>query len=373
MKNREHDDSFDRLLRRGLVRDPDAQATSSCLDADTAAAWMDGALTRGEVARAEAHASACDRCQALLAAMARTAPAAPSRPWWRAQTLRWMAPIAAAATALVIWVAVDRDRATLRPTSVDTVTATPAPSSDQPVARPSEAKANEATASGGASSASQVAPSLPASPRMPAPAPSARDEAASRRRGVSAGVAPPPPAAPAPPPASKSAEAPLSRDAVASPGVSERVGIAEMRPLAKRETLPASAPDAVEIPSPEPAFRWRLAGSAAIERSTDGGTTWTRQSLTPPRPAAFAGRQSMPASIVLTAGSAPARDVCWIVGRAGAVFVSTNGATWERKPFPGPLNLTAIRATDARSSVVTTEDGRQFSTIDGGLTWSKIP
>jgi photosystem II stability/assembly factor-like uncharacterized protein len=81
---------------------------------------------------------------------------------------------------------------------------------------------------------------------------------------------------------------------------------------------------------------------------------------------------SQPA-LVFTAGSAPARDICWIVGRGGTVLLSTDGTSWQRRPFPEPVNLTAIRATDAKTAVVTTEDGRQFSTADGGATWSKIP
>jgi photosystem II stability/assembly factor-like uncharacterized protein len=37
------------------------------------------------------------------------------------------------------------------------------------------------------------------------------------------------------------------------------------------------------------------------------------------------------------------------------------------------VNLTAVRASDAKTAVVTTSDGRQFSTTDGGATWSRLP
>ena len=40
---------------------------ADCLDAETVAAWMDGGLDAAGVAAAEAHASTCERCQALLA------------------------------------------------------------------------------------------------------------------------------------------------------------------------------------------------------------------------------------------------------------------------------------------------------------------
>ena len=45
-----------------------------CLDAETVAAWMDGGLDAAGVAAAEAHASTCERCQALLATVVKTLP-----------------------------------------------------------------------------------------------------------------------------------------------------------------------------------------------------------------------------------------------------------------------------------------------------------
>src|SRR5581483_6067911 len=64
-------------------------------------------LTDRDRARVEAHAASCARCQALLAAMARTAPVdeayRPSRlPIWS-----WL-PVTAAAAAAVIWFVVPR-------------------------------------------------------------------------------------------------------------------------------------------------------------------------------------------------------------------------------------------------------------------------
>jgi photosystem II stability/assembly factor-like uncharacterized protein len=62
--------------------------------------------------------------------------------------------------------------------------------------------------------------------------------------------------------------------------------------------------------------------------------------------------------------------VCWLVGRAGTVLLSTDGATWQLRPFPEGADLVAVRATDANNASVTTVDGRRFSTADGGLTWA---
>ena len=125
--------------------------------------------------------------------------------------------------------------------------------------------------------------------------------------------------------------------------------------------------------SPEPTFRWRLVSPASIQRSTDGGGTWTLQSNRAPGLSFLSRTQNISISPTLNAGSAPARDICWIVGSEGIVLLSTDGVSWQRRPFTEPVNLTAVRAVDAKAAVVTTEDGRQFSTADGGATWSKIP
>jgi photosystem II stability/assembly factor-like uncharacterized protein len=133
----------------------------------------------------------------------------------------------------------------------------------------------------------------------------------------------------------------------------------------------------VEIVSPEPTFRWRLVAPATIQRSTDGGVTWTSQSNRAPGLSFLGGTQNTMARtltpLTLNAGSAPARDICWVVGSEGIVLLSPDGMSWQRRPFTEPVNLTAVRASDAKAAVVTTEDGRQFSTADGGATWLKIP
>jgi photosystem II stability/assembly factor-like uncharacterized protein len=121
---------------------------------------------------------------------------------------------------------------------------------------------------------------------------------------------------------------------------------------------------ALEIRSPDFNYRWRIVPPTGIQRSTDGGTTWF---VVDPLPVAT--RASNGTTTVLTAGSSPSRDICWIVGRAGVVLLSTNGATWQRRPFAEAVDLTDVRAADAARAIVTTADGRQFATADGGITW----
>src|SRR5437764_5937830 len=97
-----------RLLRETLRRRMSRAPVSGCIDTETLAALSDGALSARERAAAESHASGCARCQALLAAMARTAPPAPPRKWWRTSTVRWLVPLAAGAAAIVVWISMPR-------------------------------------------------------------------------------------------------------------------------------------------------------------------------------------------------------------------------------------------------------------------------
>jgi photosystem II stability/assembly factor-like uncharacterized protein len=125
-----------------------------------------------------------------------------------------------------------------------------------------------------------------------------------------------------------------------------------MRSTARREVA------GIEISSPDPMVRWRLAGST-LQRSTDGGTTWENQS---------AGTVAE-----LTAGAAPSPLVCWVVGRGGMVLLSTDGRTWRRLAFPEAIDLSAVRAQDARTASVSTADGRTFGTTNAGATWVPRP
>ena len=99
----DRDTTVDRLLAAEMPRGSAAPA-GACLDADTLAAWADQALDAGERAAAEAHAADCARCQAMLAAMVRTAPMpqAVASPW-RMSWLGWLIPLTATAAAVLVW------------------------------------------------------------------------------------------------------------------------------------------------------------------------------------------------------------------------------------------------------------------------------
>src|SRR5262245_35232300 len=94
----------DRLLRDALR--PDALETPSkdCVDAGALAAWAEGTMSRADRTAFEIHAADCARCQALMAAMARTEPPGIERAWFRRAPFSWLMPLAAATAAIVIGV-----------------------------------------------------------------------------------------------------------------------------------------------------------------------------------------------------------------------------------------------------------------------------
>jgi hypothetical protein len=301
--------------------------------------------------------------------------------------MAWLVPLTAAATALVIWIAappshppVPAPIAGSNPATVPRDATAPqrAPFAgsrrdvaDQPQVRAfSDLDARSATGSAAAATAKAATPSIAA--RAPAAAEEMKD---SRARGkidaltssTPAASAAAPAAAPAPPFATPSAPPPPAQQVQQAPrpspsqtaqqptftvaGRSEAMEIAAAAGMARA---------ANEIAAPDESVRWRLVPSATqtlVERSTDRGVTWTAQ-------------QVQAAPVVLTAGAAPQRDVCWLVGQGGAVFVTVDGRTWRRVAFPERIDLTGVIATDARTATVTAVDGRRFRTTDAGVAWT---
>jgi photosystem II stability/assembly factor-like uncharacterized protein len=113
----------------------------------------------------------------------------------------------------------------------------------------------------------------------------------------------------------------------------------------------------LQIRSADSTVLWRT-GEGVVQRSADGGVSWITQNTG--------------TTAVMLAGSSPSAQVCWLVGRAGAVLLSPDGIAWQPRRFTEPLDLVAVRAVDARAATVTAADGRQFSTADGGLTWTPL-
>jgi len=404
----ERDRSIEDLLRQGLGTTGEPGPAAACLDADVVAAWLDGGLSPDEVAAAEAHASSCARCQALLAAAVRTEPAlpVPESRWSWIQAVRWAIPLTAAAAAVAIWIAVTPREPTEPPVPTQMAehaarsapAETPAPP-PAPVQAPPDTSANprgrrpvrgvddkdrqdaafagrskaELADRGGAAlrapnqtldsvSAKTVPPaSSPAPPTIssrdagPPPAAASASPAEQPRAPTT------PPATPPPVPSTEVASQARGeafvqeRSLVGKPaGLAGAVGGAGRGGAAAVREVAFTGP--VEVSSPDPLYRWRTRAPSVVERSMDGGRTWDSQ------PVGSAG--------VVSSGSSPSPSICWLAGRAGYVVVSTDGRTWRRRPFPEAVDLIDIRAVDAAAAVATTTDGRRFGTTDGGSTWT---
>ena len=138
MPPQDRDHAVEQWLRQTPIAGERADA---CLDAETMAAWTEGTLDAPLRSMAEAHAATCGRCQEMLAIMLRTTPVAtasagsPIRKW-----LMMLGPALAAATAVALWIAVDRRPA---PTPVDTLAKQEA-ATERAVAAPAEGAASPA-------------------------------------------------------------------------------------------------------------------------------------------------------------------------------------------------------------------------------------
>lgn len=347
---RDRDSSVERLLPRTLEARAASAPTDACLDADTVAAWADNALTPSERAAAEAHAADCARCQALLAAMVTVTPAPLSTSRWRVPAAGWLIPLTAAAAAAILWVAVPR----------------PAPQPPAPpAAEVAEAKHPTAATSADAQAA-QSAPPLTLqrptaakdgsrdrgnTPRDASPgAPAAETKGHATAPGGSANAAAPQASAESiAPRRSADASAPLS----AAPSIAPRTVPAPLKSEV-RAFRTAARP---LIASSDSAIRWRIVPGGNVERTSDGGSTWQTQETS--------------ATETLTAGASPSPSVCWLVGPHGIVLLSTDGHSWRRIPFPEEAALIGVSASDEQTATVAAADGREFSTSDGGRTWSR--
>lgn len=183
-----------------------------------------------------------------------------------------------------------------------------------------------------------------------AKAPALADSASNLARAEAPALAAPAPAAP--PVAAQTG----ARAATAEAGA--RLGAVSGAVAAPSRMAFATGPDVIVVSS-NPSTRFRLRPGGGVQRSADAGSTWRTE---------VSGTTE-----TLRAGSSPSPSVCWLVGGAGTVLLSTDGRSWRRLAFPETVDLLSVAATDQDNASVTTADGRVFVTADGGQSWSRAP
>jgi hypothetical protein len=337
--DRDRDRLLEDALKHELGATVVAPATAACLDAETLAAWIDGGLDAQSAAMAEAHASSCARCQALIGTMARIPPAVIAGTEGRARLWRWwFAPLAAGVAATTLWMVVPPQRQSAPSTApVAEVAQTPpaaaAKAPSPPTAPPPATLSGRARdASKDADEAPKLADNTANINRADAPA---FDEVKRKAEALMK--------------ADKPAE---SRDRAEPRAVAEQAAAAP--PVAQLRMQQRSIG---EIQSADASHRWRAGARGAVEYSEDGGRTW--QPVSPPIGAE------------ITAGSSPSPTVGWLVGRGGVVLLTVDGRTFTRLPFPEAADLVNVIAVSDRTATVTTADGRAFVTDDAGRSWRR--
>jgi hypothetical protein len=284
---------------------------------------------------------------------------------WRRWHLEWLAPVAAAAAAVIVWIVLPRETPERVTESARVETQETASANEpQPLqVPPAPAVVAEPPAAPAPAIRRETAP--PAAPISPPPAEaeakaelraaaevpaqaSRVDAAAQRQRvadqadAVQAGAT------------AAAAPSPASAPAAGGAGAGRGGGAASVRGFGSLAAANAGAAPG-EVISPDPAIRWRFHDDGRVEVSTNAGATWDRLE------SGVTGE--------LVAGSSPSSSTCWIVGRGGLVIVTTDMRTWRRVGFPEPVDLARVQALDARTATVTAADGRTWRTTDGGAVW----
>ncbi len=374
---------------QGNGKDTTPATSSACIDAETLAAWADGGLTKDEAAAVEVHLADCERCTSMLATFARTIPPAPAtESLWQRWHLRWLVPIATAATVVSLYVLIPRQQPARIATSGAAAPSTEAlPEPAPPPAEPLKSATRQEVQTRDAKE-QDTGPWLEATRRsQEKPA----DEKLEKRADAAANVAQPgslnetvavpPTAALAPalereeskladaqkserfsPPVAAAAPAPASPPAPAAAAPAEPARSAVSNDNLARARAPlastVSGTTMFEVVSPNPMTRWRVAGAGQVERSTNGGSQWERATL--------------PESATLTGGSSPSPSICWLVGRSGVIYVTTDGLRFARVPFTDRTDFVSIQAIDARRATVVTTGGLTMRTEDRGANWVRV-
>ncbi len=224
------------------------------------------------------------------------------------------------------------------------------PREEKYVARGGAASASAGKVAPKTSAASQRADTESAAdepaPAAPPPQSSASLPGVTVAANSAESVAIPPPPAPPADSAKKSNPAQVTGNAFGYSA--EKKSLAKSQPARERSSQ-------IVIRTPDSDVAYRIADGGFIEQTEDGGATWQGQLLNP--------------SADITAGSAPAPSICWLVGRAGVIFLTEDGKHWRKLLSPSSSDFVAVVAKSATSATVTVTEEEKWSTDDAGKTW----
>ena len=329
-------DAFEGALKRELARAP-SEPTADCPAQDILAAYYDRSLSQNERARVDSHLLACARCRSMMAAIARADDSEqlldrePAR--WIFWGTRLVAPIAV--VGIVIAIAIGM-RTREHPAPEVIALASPAAEMKPPFAE---------------SAAPAVA--MPMAPQSAPQAASAPPESniVARPRNEFASEAPKALRRFRPSDAKSSSIRALSSSAVAMQAQSATGSAFSGAAGAMAKETPMK-----QITSPDGGVVWRFGAGGTILRAENSSTSLAQRSGV---------------TRDLLAASAPSNDVCWIVGKSGAVVRTLDsGAHWQIVRAPSRDDFTAISASDSNNATLIASDGQRYVTHDGGVTWS---
>ncbi len=379
------DRNFERALRSAARR---GRTAGVCPDAATIAAYVDRSLSAEEHAAVETHMADCMACMerlALVAALDAPDESPVPTPVFDLGALvrkwGWLVPAMTAVLVVAVWWRSSDQR------GADASLPAPNRAADQARAEPQPAApsvdryaslkgASDLEAKRDVSAAGQrkkaerpAPPATPASPmanaaKQAAPPPPSETEAVAikpfadraaadeknKEQAQTQGGTPasPPPAAVATPSATaetrEEALAKVAPEAVTSVGAAS----GRMRKAVRQESAAMAG-----------AVRVRTV-SGRIDRSTDGGQSWTNE---------HAGLSDQ---ILVTL--CPTATACWLGADNGAVLVRTADGQWVRRVVPPPAAaVRRIVALDNQHATVELSDGRRYMTANGGITWTVPP
>jgi hypothetical protein len=377
------DRHFERVLRSAARR---GRAAGVCPDAATLAAFVDRSLSSNEYATVEAHVADCMACTehlALVAALDAPGESPVPTPAFDVGALvrrwGWLVPAMTAVLVVAVWLRSPDQRPADAPLpSVNRSAEQPPAERRRDVApadreaslsganEPLEKRDGSAAIGGRKKADTHARPTAPASavadtakPASPAAqsetgsgnakqldtlAADKNKERAEPQRPAAA--APPPPAAAAS--AAEDAREEATLKVARAPMIEDAAAATRMRKAVRQESAATAGMVLVRTTS------------GRIDRSTDGGQSWTNE---------YGGLTDQ-----IRVTLCPTASACWLGADNGAVIVRTADGQWVRRVVPPPAAaVQRIVALDNRHATVELADGRRYMTNNGGITWTIPP